>query len=67
MSQLSLNLMKTLLLGFFFIKKTNYLEVVEIKKVMEEMIKPRTIHTFHIRILIAPSKALFAKDSVNRV
>ena len=31
---------------------------------MEKMVEPRTIHTANIAVLVGPSKALFADDSV---
>ena len=45
-------------LGYWLPAKSSvkYLQVVKIKKVMEEMVEPTSIHTFDIAVLVTPGK-----------
>ena len=40
---------------------------MQVKQVMEEVVEPRPTHTFHVGVLVAPSKRLLANDRVHLV
>ena len=45
--------------------KANYLQIVQVKEVMEEVIETTAIHTFDITVLVTPGKGLFTDNRVD--
>ena len=48
------------------LKNLCHLQIMEIQKIVEEMVEPWSNHAANIAILVRPSKDLFADYGVNR-